>query len=233
MKVLRSVCVIALVAFVSLSVSAERAEVGGIGPNEGTPGPKIDFEGQLIEVAGVTAGTTVVIFGVAREPLAGSPAIPAVVVRSQMVVDDDGDGRVVFDLGAPVPALGMWAVVEYGQGGLRQLVASPGFSPRVVNLGRTLVRPDGSGQMRIIEFSFPEIDLFVVRRGVGAWYSYVSKASTLDENRGSGVAALRFDASTLIPIGNSPAGPSIFQRGDLVFLFDRRQFQFGMAEVTQ
>jgi hypothetical protein len=155
--------------------------------------------------------------------------IPAVVIRAEILEDIDGDGVVRMDLPVKVPVLGMWSAVDLSTGA-NLLFPTPGFEPRLVAID-DLLRNDGVGQLRKIEWPFSQIDLFVVRPGQGAWRSFASKESERDENHGLGSGSLRIDASDMIPIGDSTAGPGNFRHGDIVAIFDRREMEYGILEV--
>ncbi len=203
---------------------------GGVGA-AGLPLPlKVTFSKRTLTFSGVTPGGKVAMFGLAREALNTTPITPATVVRAEILTDTDGDGVVRLTLAADVPPFGMWAAADLGSGA-HLAFPTPGYEPRLVRLMPDLFRNDSAGQLRKIEWPFGEIDVFVARPGEGAWRSYASKTSALDENRANGIVSLRFDAANMIAIGDSPEGPSSFQEGDIVAIFDRREMQYGMIEV--
>jgi hypothetical protein len=192
---------------------------------------EVTFAAQSLTVRGLTPGGSLVLFGVAREPLINTtPAVPAVVVRAEILTDKDRDGVVRLDLPTNIPAMGMWSAVELSSG-RHLLFPSPGFEPRLVSVGADLVRTDSAGDLRKIEWPFSQIDLLVVRPGTGAWRQFASKGSMGDENRSNGFVSLRIDAGNMTPIGNSLAGPGTFRSGDIVAIFDRRDVQYGILEV--
>src|SRR5688572_31038304 len=77
---------------------------------------KVAFGPRSLTFTGVTPGGTLIVFGVAREPLNTTPITPAIVVRAESLIDLDGDGTVRLDLPVPVPRQGMWAAVDLAIG---------------------------------------------------------------------------------------------------------------------
>lgn len=81
-------------------------------PNDVVAKLSVGFGPRSITVAGVTPGGTLIVFGVAREPLNTIPVTPAIVVRAETLVDLDRDGIVSLEFPGAVPRLGMWAAVD-------------------------------------------------------------------------------------------------------------------------
>ena len=190
---------------------------------------QVEFGPQSLTFTGITPGGTVIVFGVAREPLNTRPITPAVVVRAETLIDLDRDGIVRLDLAVAVPRQGMWAAVDLASGA-HAAFPTPGYEPRRIDVDQELLRHDNAGQLKKLEWPFGEIDILVARPGEGAWRFYASKASELDENRG-GNSAIRVDLRTMTVIGNSPEGPGKFRKGDIVAIFDRGEMQYGILEV--
>lgn len=190
----------------------------------------VTFTERSLTFTGVTPGGRVAVFGVARELLATSPPTPATVVRSELLTDADRDGIARLEFSSPVPRLGMWAAVDL-QSGAHTAFATPGFEPHRIELVPELLRNDNGGQLKKLEWPFAELDVFVVRPREGAWRFYASKASGADENRDNGNRLLRIDLSSMTAIGDTAPGPRNFRHGDIVAIFDRGEFQYGILEV--
>jgi hypothetical protein len=192
---------------------------------------KVMFGVQSLSIYGVAPGGSLVLFGVAREPLSNrTPVVPAVVIRAEILEDEDRDGIVQLDLPGKVPVMGMWSAVDLSTGA-NLLFPSPGFQPRRIAIGPELVRADEAGDLRKIEWPFGQMDVLVVRPGWGAWRQFAAKTSAQDENRSNGTISLRIDASDMTPIGDSAPGPGAMQPGDIVAIFDRHEMQYGILEV--
>jgi hypothetical protein len=189
----------------------------------------VEFGTRSLTFTGVTPGGTLIVFGVAREPLNTTPVTPAIVVRAETLSDPDRDGIVRLDLPGPVPHLGMWAAVDLASG-THMAFPTLGYEPRLIEVDERLLRLDNAGQLKKLEWPFAEIDVLLVRPAEGAWRFYASKSSVLDENRGQH-HALRVDLGEMTPIGSTPDGPGKFRKGDIVAIFDRRELQYGILEV--
>ena len=189
----------------------------------------VEFGPRSLTFTGVTPGGTLIVFGVAREPLNTTPITPAIVVRAETLIDVDRDGIVRLDLAVSVPRQGMWAIVDLANGA-HAAFSTPGYEPRLIQVNDELLRHDNAGQLKKLEWPFGEIDVLVARPGEGAWRFYASKSSALDENRG-GSHTLRVDLGTMTAIGSSPEGPGKFRKGDIVAIFDRGEMQYGILEV--
>jgi hypothetical protein len=212
-------------------LAAQQASVGLTPGRNATPGAlNVTFAERSLTFSGLTPHGKLAVFGVAREALNTLPVTPATVVRAQILIDNDGDGVVRLELAVPVPRLGMWAVVDL-ESGAHLAFPTPGFEPRLIDLVPDLVRNDNAGQLRKLEWPLAELDLFVARPGEGAWRFYASKASGMDENRDNGNRALRIDIADMTPIGDTAEGPRKFRQGDIVAIFDRGEFQYGILEV--
>lgn len=198
-------------------------------PNDVVAKLSVGFGPRSITVAGVTPGGTLIVFGVAREPLNTIPVTPAIVVRAETLVDLDRDGIVSLEFPGAVPRLGMWAAVDLTSG-IHAAFSSPLYEPRRIAVDDELLRHDNAGQLKKLEWPFSELDVLVVRPGEGAWRFYASKSSAADENRGE-KHTLRVDLGNMTPIGNAPAGPGKFSKGDVIAIFDRLELQYGIMEV--
>lgn len=195
----------------------------------GTP-MTVTFGERSLTFTGVMPGEQVAVFGLTREPLGKHPMTPTTVVRAEILTDTDRDGVVRFDLPVEIPLQGMWAAVGLSSGA-HAAFPTPGYKAQLIQLVPDLVRSDNTGQLNKLEWTFSEIDLFVVRPGEGAWRRYTSKGSGLDENKDNGKRALRMDVSSMTRIGGSPEGPRKLRNGDIVAVFDRHEMRYGILEV--
>lgn len=76
--------------------------------------PAITFQPRSITVDGITAKGQVIGFSVARE--VADDDVATVVRRTQVLTDDDGDGKVEWDLGRDVPLRSIWVAVDLATG---------------------------------------------------------------------------------------------------------------------
>jgi hypothetical protein len=209
---------LALVMTLAFAVGAAAAPLG------------VQFGERSITVSEVTPGARVLIFAITRDVISTHPVFVGRIVVSTLLTDDDGDGRVLYDLGKPVPHQGMWVVVDVPSG--RYVAApTPGYEPVRLQLTPDVARNDNAGQLKKIEWPLSEIDVVVVRPGSGAWHLYASRGSELDENKDA-TGPLRLDLEAMHPIGDSPGAPKNLKKGDLVAVFHPRRMRFGVFEVN-
>ena len=133
-----------------------------------------------------------------------------------------------LDLGEPVPPLAIWFVADLGSGS-HVMSATPGYEPPRLTLTNAL-KNDSAGQVKKLEWPFAEMEIVLVRPGVGAWDVYAAKYSGMDENAAN-QQPLRIDVSRLAAVGNSGQAPNNFRPGDVVALIDTRWMQYGVIEV--
>jgi hypothetical protein len=191
---------------------------------------EVQFGERSLNVSQVTPGARVLIFAITRDVISTHPTFVGRIVVSALLTDDDGDGRVLYDLGKPVPHQGMWVVVDVASG---KYVAAPtpGYEPVQLQLTPDVAKNDNAGQLKKIEWPLSEIDVVVVRPGSGAWHLYASRGSELDENKDA-TGPLRLDLEAMHPVGDSHGAPKNLKKGDLVAVFHPRRMRFGVFEVN-
>jgi hypothetical protein len=164
----------------------------------------------------VTPRGTVVLFAASHETREGNPPIPRNVRRAELLVDTDGDGSVVYDVGRPVPPIAVWIAVDVTTGahGGGPLTDFPGAQAAPVS-SATFLRSN-PGALNKLSLPFAELALLVVRPKVGAWQAYAAKHSARDEHRGT-TNQLQLDlASTIQPLGDNKVTLGVPQPGDVV-----------------
>lgn len=134
--------------------------------------------------------------------------------------DEDRDGVVRFDLPASVPLqignVATWVAVDMTT---RTILAGRGGNsprPRPARIpANTFVR-DASGSLSHVVLDISrsaEIDLLLVRPGVGAW-SYSASEATASDADSAGNGLVFFDVASMAPVGGSPSIQAVLP-GDL------------------
>ncbi|HEX2834372.1 MAG TPA: hypothetical protein VHW00_15285 [Thermoanaerobaculia bacterium] len=190
--------------------------------------PVLRFSGSKATVDGLTPGGTVAIFCVALEPI-GAPPVPTRTREMLLLHDDDRNSAVVLDHTRPIPAISVWVVVDI-ETGQRTIAGGPGYEPLLMPLGEVAKR-DNAGQLRKLSAALGEVELMVVRPGVGAWSLYAAKTSRFDESRRD--EPLRVDIGSMIPAGDTPAAPNALRQGDIVTVIDPYTMRVFVTEVGQ
>lgn len=135
------------------------------------PGPdlarglQLSATGHEIRVSGANAGGTVVLVGIAREPLAGAARVESWV---RTLTDDDGDGSVVLEIGREVPVKSAWSAIDLASGNAGVAVAE-GLALEIVRPGVAGFELDPTTQAPVIRLDRKTIQFLLVRPGVGAW----------------------------------------------------------------
>jgi len=193
--------------------------------------PAITILEQSVVVSSITPGGKVLLFSTGREMSHTRPPVRQPARTAIVLSDDTHAGTVRYDAHKPLPDMAIWLAVDLTSGSYA-FQTTRGFDPVRVDLAGDVVKNDNAGQLKKIEWQVAEVEAVVVRPGVGAWYVYAAKHSKLDENA-SNTKPLRLDFDSLTPIGDSPANPHNFRKGDVVALFDPRWLQYGATEVGQ
>lgn len=177
--------------------------------------PVITVQKTSVLVEGITPQGQVVWFSVARE--VAEDDVATVVSRSDVMKDDDGDGKVVWEIAGEVPLRSIWVAVDLGTG--RFAAAAPTGYPlrRVGFRGRGLAR--GTRRSDRVEDARHAAEVLLVRPGQGAWRSRVSDGRGDDEDGfADGQIAAALDH--LSPVASTAPPPARFEPKDVVVLID-------------
>src|SRR5215203_5283914 len=191
--------------------------------------PAITLQQRSVTVDGITAKGQVVWFSMARE--VSEDDVATLVRRAEVQTDDDGDGRVVWDLDREVPLRSIWVAVDVATG-RADAVSPAGYPLRKVSwrgrgLARDQVRSDRVEDVR----SYAEV--LLVRPGEGAWRLTVGDGSEQDDDGapdGKIAAALdRMRPVTGLAIEAEP--PKRFGPKDVVVLIDPNRMELTIVEA--
>ena len=188
---------------------------GGVGAQ-----PVISFEEAAIVARGLPPGGQAVLFGIAREPA----GFFTKVVRRQEMLRVDASGQVRLSLDRTVPFNSVWFVTDFSTGIF--VVGRPQASAaRELPFPPDAVRIAVPGRAGRLTSKIGFVEILYVRPGRGVWGMTVGHRGENDDpdTRDHDVSAA---LDRLVPIGASPAAPSDFANGDVIFLIDPRQLQF-------
>lgn len=153
----------------------------------------IEFSPAKVTVR-ATAGATVALLGVAREP---SYYMMRLVSYSELLADDDRDGVVHYALANDVALSSIWAAVDVRTG--EYAVAGPPgsrplpFQRRGAGRGEAVEAVPGT-----LDVGRSAIDAMVVRPGAGAWWAAARDGSVADRD-GQPNGRLRLDLDAFRP----------------------------------
>jgi hypothetical protein len=190
---------------------------------------RLTVDASSLSVTGITARGSAVLFGITRE-VDPEDDVPTIHRSLTVLKDDDGDGTVTQDLGAPVPLRSMWVAVDLASGDF-DAAAPKGFRLKRVNWrGNGITsRADGRDAVEDVR-SFAEV--LVVRPGAGGWTLRLGDGGPSDAD---GIADGRLTAAldAMEPLPGSPAPPERFQRGDTVLLLDPNAMEMTLVKVGE
>lgn len=194
----------------------------------GAPVPQIAFQPRSVMVEGITAKGQAVGFSVSRE--VAEDDVATVVRRVQMLADDDGDGKVQWDLDREVPLRSIWVAVDLATG--QVAAASPDGYPlrRVGWRGRGLGR--GNPRADRVEDARPFAEVLLVRPGQGAWRLTVGDGSAADDD-GQPDGKLAAALDRMVPVAGTAPPPSRFDRSDVVVLIDPNRMELVVVQAGQ
>lgn len=201
-------------------------------PAAGEPPPPapqlvIAFEPGAVVLQGATPQGKVAWLGVAREFDQMSLRL---VRRSDISVDDDGDGVIRLEMEDGVPGQSVWAAVDITSGAFAT-AAAPGFELQPLSLSPSAVRPGALGSSDLFEAEGVQLELLLARPGAGAWGRALGDGGDADfDGRGDGWLQLALD--DLRALGNTPAlRPAVARPGDVLVAVDPMSLRLYAARL--
>lgn len=188
------------------------------------------FGAESIEIAGVTPKANVYVYSLAREP---KERTTHVVPRFTRLADDDGDGRVRWDLDVPLPWRSIWLAVDLSNG--NYAVAAPPAYTRAhrVDLTSEHLKKDAAGEVQQMVFGGSMVEMIVVRpRTEMVWAATVTLRGTEDEATEPGRVALSALNLRPQPPATEPA-PKSLKKDDVIFLLNSFKAEYGVARVGE
>jgi hypothetical protein len=172
---------------------------------------------QSVTISGVTPGGAVAIYVLSRAPRDFESRVQR---EAWIVRDNDGDGVIHHDVGGPLPVKTISFAADLTTGAFT-MATRQGHAPGLLPIGDRLRYHLAAGRTTV-DPTREFYDLVVVRPATGMWQDVVGDGGLRDLDRttnGIALAAL----ITLRAIGDSPAAPAAFQRGDIVLIIDSRR----------
>jgi len=194
--------------------------------------PILEIEAETLLVRDLPAGAEVALFGVDRDLADGW--ITVVTRTAEIGVDDDRDGTVRFELGRPVPPMGVWVAVELATGSTASTTppdfeAGPLAQP--VELGTDL-----AGDPASVRTFGRLLDVFLVRPGeaeaAGAWQASAANGGPADAEA-EDVATLAVPAERLEALTPGLAATETFAAGDVLVLIDPETLRWRVLTLDE
>lgn len=188
--------------------------------------PIVEITREAVTVSGIPARSAVALLSVAREP---AYYMVSVVSRHELLVDDDGDGRVRYAPKNGIAPSSIWITVALSTGELN-VSAPAGFS-----LLEMQQRGAGNGKaveavLNTLEISRSVVELLVVRPGTGAWSMRARDGGVADHD-GKRSGKLKVDLSKLRSLGAAGSPPQSLKKGDVVAVLDSEAMRYWATTV--
>lgn len=174
--------------------------------------PRLTFDGDRIEVSGVTPGGAVAVHGVAIVSLHYLLEVRPI---SAVVEDTARRGVVVFAREGGIPVDSVWAAVDLATGAYT-LDAPPGAARR---FGEATFEGAVAGgrEVRCVAGAFPlrQVHLLLVRPGEGAWTAH-SRDGGPDDADGAIDGHQTLALGALQPLSGGAEAPRTLAAGDIL-----------------
>jgi hypothetical protein len=189
----------------------------------------ITFGPSSVEIGGLTPKATAYVYGLAREPKGWTTSI---VAREARLRDDDGDGRVSYQIAGVFPWRSVWLAVEL-EGGNYGTGAPPAYRVERTALTSTHLKKDATGEVLQLSFDGSLVECIVVRpKGSDVWGATIMSRGALDE--GTEVGKVTLSALKLQPrSGTIAAAPKSLKKDDVIFVLNSFRGAYGVARVGE
>ena len=186
---------------------------------------RVETTSNGLTASNCTPGGTVVLLGHWSIPKGTHVKLDRTAVA---IVDDDRDGVVHYRLS--VPERSTWIVADVAAGATT--IAHVGRDWPVLPLGPESLGHNEHGRIAKIYHRAADMNLLVVRPGVGAWYVYASDETATDDQKGRrGRFSTRPDMLT--PLGHGEPPPRQLERTDIILAVDPASLRTYTTVVTE
>lgn len=178
--------------------------------------PSAQFLGQSVRISGVTPGGAVAYVSISIEP---SDWLNRIVARDGFIADDDRDGVVTIELGARPALRSVWGIVDVSSGA-SSVAAPEGFTSALMDPRDRMNKARGIvGSLDAVEIERNELEILLVRPGVGAWRLTANDGGAADADR-SANRMVRAALNAMTALGPSGSPPSRVEPGDVAIALD-------------
>jgi hypothetical protein len=190
--------------------------------------PILTFGAQSVTVAQVSAGGSVYVFGMSREPRG---YYTAVVSRETVLHAAPGATSVEWALDAPVERRSIWFAVDLATGAF-VTGSPPAYASASRAVGGTNLLRNAAGEVSQLAFAGAFVEMIVVRPGSGVWGVSLAAGDPKDESTDE--LSPTISVPNLQPRGGTTApAPAALQSGDVVFMLDSYHAEYAVEKVEQ
>jgi len=192
------------------------------------PGLTITLGAHTVSASGLSHGSSAVFFAVLHEPIPGA-YMDRISRLAKVLVDDDRDGVVTFDLGRPIPATSVWAVVE-PQNGRYGMAAGRRLDVKIVSIPSDALRKGAGGVIDRIAFGHPSLYLLYVHPGEGAWtWTATDGDPVTDADGHNGITVVSLNKAQ--PVGGGLPGITDLALGGTLVAIDPDRMEIGTVHI--
>jgi hypothetical protein len=192
------------------------------------PGLTVTLGAHIVTASGLSRGGTAVFFAVLHEPIPGA-YMNRVSRLARVIVDDDRDGVVTLDLGRPIPAISVWAVVE-PQNGHYGITTGRRLDITMVPIAPDALRRGAGGAIDRIAFGHPSLELLYVHPGQGAWtWSATDGDPATDADGHNGITVVSLNKAQ--PVDSGAQGITDLTLGGTLVAIDPNRMEIGIVHI--
>ena len=179
---------------------------------------QVQYGAKSLTISGASARADVVVIGIIHTNSKGLESIQ----KPQSIERTDAAGAVTVAVARP-SFQSVWLIVDLRTGDF--LVSSPpGYLLRRTPVPADAIDRTGHSLLH----SFPSADLFIIRKGQGAWHARASEGSS----QGPRDARLNVSVDHFKPVGATPPAPPVLVPNDIVMVFNAPYMQFWVTQLT-
>jgi hypothetical protein len=192
------------------------------------PGLTITLGAHTVSASGLSRGSSAVFFAVLHEPIPGA-YMNRISRLARVIVDDDKDGVATLDLGRPIPATSVWAVVE-PQNGHYGITTGRRLDIAMLSIPPDTLRKGAGGVIDRIAFGHASLDLLYVHPGQGAWtWSATDGDPATDADGHNGITVVSLNKAQ--PVGGGAQGITDLALGGTLVAIDPDRMEIGAVHI--
>lgn len=180
----------------------------------------VAYNQKSLAISGASPAADIAVYGVIHRHVERLEVIHP----QSSIVHGDSTGRATVAVD-DFSSTSIWLIVDLRSGDYL-VSAPPGFIAHRLPIPTDALEPAGRSVSSIRSM----LDVFVARRGVGAWHAHVTDSGASD--RDARLGHVTFDIQPMTPVGATPPGPPHLIPGDIVMVVDVAWFQFWAGQLT-
>ena len=187
---------------------------------------RVAVVGNKVVVSGASSGGAVTLLGGAHQHL---PFMMRIVDVRTLLVDDDHDGIVTYEVADGVPHQSLWIATDIATG-LTALGVPTGYTPILLQQRSPEVGNPVNIAGNVVDIDRDRADIIVVRPGAGAWTLPVRLANRDSAPHAAGRSAVPLVKFQPLRASFGDAPPAL-RNGDVVAIIDATRLEYLITTV--